>query len=125
VSYRSAVYAEVQDIFSLVDVAVEATADMSVYPGVTQGVDGRAGELVLAVIGVLLAAVEEATASNKAIDDEAVSDVSVEVATALVEVALSATAVAMLAPRSRKRAEPMMTGRPTALLSVRGAFCIP
>jgi hypothetical protein len=68
---------------------------------------------VLAIPGVLLAVVEEAFAANKDTDVDAVSDETVEVATAFVEVALSATAVAMLAPRHRKTTEPMMAGRLT------------
>jgi len=63
--------------------------------------------------GVLLAKVEEAFAVNKDTDEEAVIDVTVEVATLLVEVALSATAVAMLAPRQRKTIAPMIAGRLT------------
>jgi hypothetical protein len=63
------------------------------------------------VAGAPLAAVEEAIASTEGVDDEAVSDWSVEVATALVEVASSAMAVAMLALRPRRTIAPIVAGR--------------
>jgi hypothetical protein len=66
---------------------------------------------VLAVPGVLLAVVEEAFAINKGIDEDAVIDARVEVAVVFVDVASSAMAVAMLAPKQRKTTAPIIAGR--------------
>jgi len=60
---------------------------------------------------VLLAVVEEAFAINKGIDEDAVIDARVEVAVVFVDVASSAMAVAMLAPKQRKTTAPIIAGR--------------
>ena len=60
---------------------------------------------------MLLAVVEEAFAINKGIDEDAVIDARVEVAVVFVDVASSAMAVAMLAPKQRKTTAPIIAGR--------------
>lgn len=54
---------------------------------------------------------EEAFAINKGIDEDAVIDARVEVAVVFVDVASSAMAVAMLAPKQRKTTAPIIAGR--------------